>query len=87
MDLGRGFSAVVKVSARLNLHTLTQVGLNTHTHTHRGEGSVVILCFVLQTSYLNYDLVSSASYDVISAPSKVQPLLLTSGHTQVINNH
>ncbi|XP_008414711.1 integrin alpha-IIb isoform X1 [Poecilia reticulata] len=58
MDLGRGFSAVVKISARLNLHTLTQ------------------------TSYLNYDLVSSASYDVVSAPSKVQPLLLMSGHTQ-----
>ncbi|XP_043956299.1 integrin alpha-IIb isoform X3 [Gambusia affinis] len=58
MDLGRGFSAVVKISARLNLHALTE------------------------TSYLNYDLVSSASYDVISAPSKVQPVLLTSGHTQ-----
>ncbi|KAM4717724.1 integrin alpha-IIb [Anableps anableps] len=58
MDLGRGFSAVVKISALLQLHTL------------------------MQTPYLNYDLISSASYDVISTPSKVQPLVLTSGHTQ-----
>ncbi|XP_041812274.1 integrin alpha-IIb isoform X2 [Chelmon rostratus] len=56
--LGRGFSAVVRITARLWTHTLTQ------------------------TPYLNYDLVSSASYDVINASSKVQPLLLPSGHTQ-----
>ncbi|XP_038565470.1 integrin alpha-IIb isoform X1 [Micropterus salmoides] len=56
--LGRGFSAVIRISARLWTHTLTQ------------------------TPYLNYELVSSASYDVINASSKVQPLLLHSGHTQ-----
>ncbi|XP_072224113.1 integrin alpha-IIb isoform X2 [Leuresthes tenuis] len=58
MALGRGFSAVVRISARLWLHTLTE------------------------TPYLNYELVSSASYDVIGAPSKVQPLLMERGHTQ-----
>ncbi|XP_076609166.1 integrin alpha-IIb isoform X1 [Chaetodon auriga] len=56
--LGRGLSAVIRISARLWTHTLTQ------------------------TPYLNYDLVSSASYDVINASSKVQPLQLPSGHTQ-----
>ncbi|XP_070704517.1 integrin alpha-IIb [Pempheris klunzingeri] len=56
--LGRGFSAVVRISARLWTHTLTQ------------------------TRYLNYELVSSASYDVINSSSRVQPLLLPSGHTQ-----
>ncbi|XP_061587945.1 integrin alpha-IIb [Cololabis saira] len=56
--LGRGFSAVVRVSARLELHTFTQV------------------------SRLNFDLVSSASYDVIDAPSRIQPSNLDSGHTQ-----
>ncbi|XP_044038187.1 integrin alpha-IIb [Siniperca chuatsi] len=56
--LGRGFSAVVRISARLWTHTLTE------------------------TPYLNYELVSSASYDVINASSKVQPLLLPSGQTQ-----
>ncbi|XP_051249601.1 integrin alpha-IIb isoform X2 [Dicentrarchus labrax] len=56
--LGRGFSAVVRISARLWTHTLTQ------------------------TPYLNYELMSSASYEVINASSKVQPLLLPSGHTQ-----
>ncbi|XP_049895632.1 integrin alpha-8-like isoform X2 [Epinephelus moara] len=34
------------------------------------------------TPYLNYELTSSASYDVINTSSKVQPLLLPSGHTQ-----
>ncbi|XP_028268067.1 integrin alpha-IIb isoform X2 [Parambassis ranga] len=58
MALGRGFSAVIRISARLWTHTLTQ------------------------TPYLNYELASSASYDVINASSKVQPLLLSSGHTQ-----
>ncbi|XP_078140685.1 integrin alpha-IIb [Centroberyx gerrardi] len=58
MALGRGFSAVVRISARLWTHTLTQ------------------------TPYLNYELVSSASYDVINASSRVQPVLLPSGHTQ-----
>ncbi|KAE8277737.1 Integrin alpha-IIb GPalpha IIb [Larimichthys crocea] len=56
--LRRGFSAVVRISARLWTHTL------------------------VQTSYLNYELVSSAFYDVINASSKVQPLLLPGGHTQ-----
>uniref|UniRef100_A0A4W6EXP5 Uncharacterized protein n=1 Tax=Lates calcarifer TaxID=8187 RepID=A0A4W6EXP5_LATCA len=59
MALGRGFSAVVRISARLWTRTLTQ------------------------TPYLNYELVSSASYNVINASSKVQLLLLPSGHTQV----
>uniref|UniRef100_A0A671V5M7 Integrin alpha-IIb-like n=1 Tax=Sparus aurata TaxID=8175 RepID=A0A671V5M7_SPAAU len=54
--LGRSFSAVIRISARLWTHTLTP--------------------------YLNYELVSSASYDVINASSKVQLLLLPSGHTQ-----
>ncbi|KAM9744856.1 integrin alpha-IIb [Menidia menidia] len=58
MALGRGFSAVVRISARLWLNTFAE------------------------TPYLNYDLVSSASYEVIGAPSKVQPQLLTRGHTQ-----
>uniref|UniRef100_A0A671V4C4 Integrin alpha-IIb-like n=1 Tax=Sparus aurata TaxID=8175 RepID=A0A671V4C4_SPAAU len=57
--LGRSFSAVIRISARLWTHTLAQ------------------------TPYLNYELVSSASYDVINASSKVQLLLLPSGHTQV----
>ncbi|XP_029913612.1 integrin alpha-IIb [Myripristis murdjan] len=56
--LGRGFSAVVRISARLFTRTL------------------------IQTPYLNYDLVSSASYDVINASSKVQPEQLPSGDTQ-----
>ncbi|XP_071319798.1 integrin alpha-IIb [Trachinotus anak] len=56
--LGRGFSAVVRISARLWTHAL------------------------IQTPYLNYELVSSASYDVINTSSKVQPMLLQSGHTQ-----
>uniref|UniRef100_A0A3B5ACV6 Integrin subunit alpha 2b n=1 Tax=Stegastes partitus TaxID=144197 RepID=A0A3B5ACV6_9TELE len=43
---------------------------------------VMMSCFFLQTPYLNYELVSSASYDVINTSSKVQPLLLQSGHTQ-----
>nr|XP_046272008.1 integrin alpha-IIb isoform X2 [Scatophagus argus] len=34
------------------------------------------------TPYLNFDLVSSASYDVINSSSKVQPVLLPSGYTQ-----
>ncbi|KAM4531041.1 integrin alpha-IIb [Odontesthes bonariensis] len=58
MALGRGFSAVIRISARLWLHTLTE------------------------TPYLNYELASSASYDVIGAPSKVQPLVMERGHTQ-----
>ncbi|XP_044188572.1 integrin alpha-IIb isoform X1 [Thunnus albacares] len=58
MALERGSSAVVRISARLWTHTLTQ------------------------TPYLNYELVSSASYDVINASSRVQPLQLPSGHTQ-----
>ncbi|XP_039980117.1 integrin alpha-IIb [Xiphias gladius] len=58
MVLGRGFSAVVRISARLWTPTL------------------------IQTPYMNYELVSSASYDVINASSKVQPMLLPSGHTQ-----
>ncbi|KAM8724532.1 integrin alpha-IIb isoform 1-T1 [Acanthopagrus schlegelii] len=58
MALGRSFSAVIRISARLWTHTLAQ------------------------TPYLNYELVSSASYDVINASSKVQLLLLPSGHTQ-----
>uniref|UniRef100_A0A3B4VS65 Integrin, alpha 2b n=1 Tax=Seriola dumerili TaxID=41447 RepID=A0A3B4VS65_SERDU len=57
--LGRGLSAVVRISARLWTHTLKQ------------------------TPYLNYELVSSASYDVINTSSMVQPTLLPSGHTQV----
>ncbi|XP_029363936.1 integrin alpha-IIb isoform X2 [Echeneis naucrates] len=56
--LGRGFSAVVRISARLWTH------------------------IVIQTPYLNYELVSSASYDVINTSSKVQPMLLPHGHTQ-----
>lgn len=56
--LGRGLSAVVRISARLSTHTF------------------------IQTPYLNFDLVSSASYEVINASSKVQPLHLPSGHTQ-----
>ncbi|XP_023265499.1 integrin alpha-IIb-like [Seriola lalandi dorsalis] len=56
--LGRGLSAVVRISARLWTHTLKQ------------------------TPYLNYELVSSASYDVINTLSMVQPTLLPSGHTQ-----
>lgn len=56
--LGRGFSAVVRISARLWTHTL------------------------IQTPYLNYELISSASYDVINTSSKVQPTLLPSGHAQ-----
>ncbi|XP_049416848.1 integrin alpha-IIb isoform X1 [Epinephelus fuscoguttatus] len=56
--LGRGFSAVIRISAHLWTHTLAQ------------------------TPYLNYELTSSASYDVINTSSKVQPLLLPSGHTQ-----
>ncbi|XP_047428483.1 integrin alpha-IIb [Mugil cephalus] len=56
--LGRGFSAVIRISARLWTHTL------------------------IQTPYLNYEFVSSASYDVLNTSSKVQPLLLPSGHTQ-----
>ncbi|XP_022625427.1 integrin alpha-IIb-like isoform X3 [Seriola dumerili] len=56
--LGRGLSAVVRISARLWTHTLKQ------------------------TPYLNYELVSSASYDVINTSSMVQPTLLPSGHTQ-----
>ncbi|XP_040917919.1 integrin alpha-IIb isoform X2 [Toxotes jaculatrix] len=59
MALERGFSAVVRISARLCTHTL------------------------IQTPYLNYELVSSASYDVINASSKVQPIVLQSGHTQL----
>ncbi|XP_008298146.1 integrin alpha-IIb [Stegastes partitus] len=58
MALERDFSAVIRISARLWTHTLSQ------------------------TPYLNYELVSSASYDVINTSSKVQPLLLQSGHTQ-----
>uniref|UniRef100_A0A3B4XS13 Integrin alpha-IIb-like n=1 Tax=Seriola lalandi dorsalis TaxID=1841481 RepID=A0A3B4XS13_SERLL len=58
--LGRGLSAVVRISARLWTHTLKQ------------------------TPYLNYELVSSASYDVINTLSMVQPTLLPSGHTQVV---
>uniref|UniRef100_A0A7N8XPV2 Integrin, alpha 2b n=1 Tax=Mastacembelus armatus TaxID=205130 RepID=A0A7N8XPV2_9TELE len=56
--LGRGFSAVVRISARLWTYTLTK------------------------TPYLNYELISSAYYDVINTSSKVQPGLLPSGHTQ-----
>ncbi|CAI5676732.1 unnamed protein product [Oreochromis niloticus] len=56
-DLGRGFSAVIRISARLWTNTLIE--------THQ-----------------NYELVSFATYDVISTSSKVQPLLLDSGHTQ-----
>ncbi|KAM7387667.1 hypothetical protein PAMA_010011 [Pampus argenteus] len=56
--LGRGSSAVIRISARLWIHTFTQ------------------------TPYLNYEIVSSASYDVISASSRIQPLPLPSGHTQ-----
>uniref|UniRef100_A0A7N8XVA4 Integrin, alpha 2b n=1 Tax=Mastacembelus armatus TaxID=205130 RepID=A0A7N8XVA4_9TELE len=57
--LGRGFSAVVRISARLWTYTLTK------------------------TPYLNYELISSAYYDVINTSSKVQPGLLPSGHTQI----
>uniref|UniRef100_A0A669EWD0 Integrin alpha-IIb n=1 Tax=Oreochromis niloticus TaxID=8128 RepID=A0A669EWD0_ORENI len=46
-------------------------------------------CWTLNTSQIdpfkthqNYELVSFATYDVISTSSKVQPLLLDSGHTQ-----
>ncbi|XP_039467112.1 integrin alpha-IIb isoform X4 [Oreochromis aureus] len=56
-DLGRGFSAVIRISARLWTNTLIE--------THQ-----------------NYELVSFATYDVINTSSKVQPLLLDSGHTQ-----
>ncbi|KAM3863747.1 integrin alpha-IIb-like [Diretmus argenteus] len=62
MELERGFSAVVRISARLWTQTLTE------------------------TPYLNYELVSSASYDVINASSKVQPVVLPSGHTQTQTN-
>ncbi|XP_056144271.1 integrin alpha-IIb [Lampris incognitus] len=57
-SLERGISAVVRISARLWIHTFTQ------------------------TPYQNYDLMSSATYDVINASSKVQPRQLSSGHTQ-----
>ncbi|KAM9392849.1 integrin alpha-IIb isoform 2-T2 [Pholidichthys leucotaenia] len=56
--LASGFSAVVRISARLWTHTLTE------------------------TPYVNYELISSASYDVINVSSRVQPLLLPSGRTQ-----
>ncbi|KAM3597151.1 uncharacterized protein V6R79_000563 [Siganus canaliculatus] len=58
MALGRGFSAVIRISARLWTHSL------------------------MQTPYLNYDLMSSASYEVINTSSMVQPALLPSGCTQ-----
>ncbi|XP_030591819.1 integrin alpha-IIb [Archocentrus centrarchus] len=56
--LGRGFSAVIRISARLWAHTLTE------------------------TPYLNYELVSFASYHVINTSSKAQPLQLPNGHSQ-----
>ncbi|KAG7232149.1 hypothetical protein INR49_009489 [Caranx melampygus] len=37
---------------------------------------------VYETPYLNYELGSSASFDVINTSSKVQPTLLPSGHAQ-----
>ncbi|KAM9346618.1 integrin alpha-IIb [Symphorus nematophorus] len=56
--LGRGFSAVVRISARLWTHTLSQI------------------------PYLNFDLLSSSSYDVINTSSKVQPQHLQSGNAK-----
>ncbi|KAM6957804.1 integrin alpha-IIb [Aplochiton taeniatus] len=57
-ELERGWSAVVRISARLWIHTFTQ------------------------RPYVNYDLVSQASYEVINTSSKVQPLLPSHGQTE-----
>ncbi|XP_062342010.1 integrin alpha-IIb [Osmerus eperlanus] len=56
--LQRGWSSVVRISARLWLHTFTQ------------------------RPYVNFDLRSSAKYEVTSTASKIQPQDLSSGHAE-----